>query len=221
MKASTTFPAAVRALFEKGCQCLSQKNYDRAIQFFSAALVSFPNCVTLLFNRGRAWYFKGNFHQALSDYSEAIKLQPDSARVYNNRGLCYQALKEYQKAIDDFSKAIELQPDFAGAYYNRASTYATVGDYERAWEDLKKAKALNYSVNPFFWQSVLKKKFQGQVDFVSDKIHSFQLREGHLPSSLQQLIFRGYLSFLPELPPGLKFVYDPITGRVSLQEEHR
>ncbi len=209
----------VKQLFERGCQALAKKNYDAAIHFFSLALRSFPQSASILFNRGLAFYHKGNFPAAIQDYTESLQLKPTSAKIYNNRGLCYQSLKNHQKAVADFSKAIELNPDFAGAYYNRASAYFSLNDFERAWQDLQKARALGYPVNQAFWDSVLKSRFQGQLDFLVGRVRSFQLKEGYLPRSLQELVLKGYLSCLPELPINLKFVYQPESGKVSIRVE--
>ncbi len=50
---------------------------------------------------------------------------------------------------------------------------------------------------------------------VTEAIASYQANTGFLPTSLQALIDEGYLPALPQLPEGLEFHYNHVTGEVS------
>jgi len=48
-------------------------------------------------------------------------------------------------------------------------------------------------------------------------IDSFKAQEGRNPSSLQELVEKGYTREIPQPPPGKQYVYDPSTGSVKVQ----
>jgi hypothetical protein len=63
-----------------------------------------------------------------------------------------------------------------------------------------------------------KKKAVNTVDQVGmdQSIQLFYAQEGRYPKSLNELVRPDYLSRLPDPPPGMKFNYDPATGKFSI-----
>lgn len=51
---------------------------------------------------------------------------------------------------------------------------------------------------------------------VQQAVKAFQAGEDRLPSRLEELVSEGYLPRLPEMPPGVRFEYNPQTGQVRL-----
>jgi len=47
-------------------------------------------------------------------------------------------------------------------------------------------------------------------------IQTFKTMEGRLPSSLEELQKEGHLTKMPKTPYGMKFTYDPKTGKVDV-----
>lgn len=47
-------------------------------------------------------------------------------------------------------------------------------------------------------------------------VESFAAGEDRLPASLKELVSEGYLPKLPDVPRGMRFDYDPATGRVRV-----
>ncbi|TAN37895.1 MAG: hypothetical protein EPN23_03860 [Verrucomicrobia bacterium] len=62
----------------------------------------------------------------------------------------------------------------------------------------------------------IKQQEKKRVDDVQKAIQAFQMRHGHLPAELKDLVERGVLSELPTPPRGTRFFYDRIVGNVRL-----
>jgi hypothetical protein len=54
------------------------------------------------------------------------------------------------------------------------------------------------------------------VTSLNENIRLFNVQEGRNPKDLNELVTKNYLGALPALPPGMKFVYDPDQGKVSV-----
>jgi len=66
-------------------------------------------------------------------------------------------------------------------------------------------------------RALKKSKAMGDILYLKNKINTFQIQEGRYPSSLQELVDKGYIEKLPAPPEGMKFVYDPSTGNVDVR----
>lgn len=62
-----------------------------------------------------------------------------------------------------------------------------------------------------------KSKAMDDVLYLKNKINTFQIQEGRYPSSLNELVEKGYIEKLPEPPKGMSLKYDPSTGDVSVE----
>ena len=60
------------------------------------------------------------------------------------------------------------------------------------------------------------KSFDALLSLKHD-ITSFQTEQGRWPSSLQELVEKGYAKKLPEPPEGMKFSYNPQNGSIRLE----
>jgi len=47
-------------------------------------------------------------------------------------------------------------------------------------------------------------------------VKAFEAEEGKLPKDLNELVTKEYLASLPKPPNGMKFNYDPATGKVTI-----
>ena len=125
--------------FEKGKNYYLNKEYDKAIEAYTSAIVLDPNYARAYNNRGIAYVYKGRYDRAIEDYSKAIVLDPNLAQAYNNRGIAYGMKGQYDRAIEDFNKTIALDPNNAIAYTGRGIAYVLSGNMGRAISDLQKA----------------------------------------------------------------------------------
>lgn len=92
-----------------------QKQYDKAIQAYSAAIAyskingeDFPIVWAYHFNRGNCYLKTKQFEKAIVDYSYALKLSPDNSDILTNRGTSYYQAKNNSKACQDWNAAKRL-----------------------------------------------------------------------------------------------------------------
>jgi hypothetical protein len=64
--------------YEAGNKLYSQKNYDRAVQYYNAAIQFNPNLWQAFQGLGNCSYVKGDKAQALSNYQKCLSLHPDN-----------------------------------------------------------------------------------------------------------------------------------------------
>jgi PBP1b-binding outer membrane lipoprotein LpoB len=57
------------------------------------------------------------------------------------------------------------------------------------------------------------------VTSLNQDIQLFNVQEGRNPKDLDELVAKHYVGALPELPPGMKFVYDSSQGKVTLASQ--
>jgi tetratricopeptide (TPR) repeat protein len=127
-----------RQLAEQGYAAMGHRDYDKAIEAFSAALkkpLGHFYCSYVLLNRGYALSTKSLFDQALTDYSEAIRINPELSSAHENRGWIYLRKGESDKALNDFSEAIKHNSNSATAYYQRGMIFYNGGKFDAALAD--------------------------------------------------------------------------------------
>ncbi|KAF0125494.1 MAG: serine/threonine protein kinase bacterial [Elusimicrobia bacterium] len=121
---------------------LRQKDYEKAIEFFTEVIQHAPDNSDAYFKRGRAYAGKREYEKAVADYSHSIDLSPDSAGHYFNRGVCYFNLGNYDKAIFDFTKEINLGTNKAASHYALARIFLNKGMPEERRRHLAEACSL-------------------------------------------------------------------------------
>jgi tetratricopeptide (TPR) repeat protein len=126
-----------------GNAAYAQKDYDRAIADYTAALRINPDYATAYYNRGLAYANKKDYDRAIADYTAALRINPDYASTYYGRGLAYSHKGDYDRAVADYTAALRISPDYAAAYNNRGIAYANKKDYDRAIADYTAALRIN------------------------------------------------------------------------------
>ncbi len=107
---------AQRLLFLGGEQ-LEQKNYQRALELFQAALKFAPNVSLIWYNIGVALGFLNRLDEALSFYERALALDNDWGQggnrsgALNNRGDVLRRLGRFKEALQSYRQALALDPD--------------------------------------------------------------------------------------------------------------
>jgi tetratricopeptide (TPR) repeat protein len=85
-----------------------RRDYDLAIEDYSAAIGLDSNLLAAYNNRGIVQAAKAEYHLALEDFNEVINLDGDSVLGYTNRAVVYALQRDYDLAIADLERAIEL-----------------------------------------------------------------------------------------------------------------
>ncbi|KAM5570404.1 translocon at the outer membrane of chloroplasts 64 [Rosa sericea] len=95
---------------EKGNKAYKDKEYQKAIGFYSEAIKLSGNNATYYSNRAAAYLEIGSFVQAEADCSQAIDLDKKNVKAYFRRGTAREVLGYYKEAIEDFKYAHVLEP---------------------------------------------------------------------------------------------------------------
>ncbi|GAA0145444.1 hypothetical protein LIER_05636 [Lithospermum erythrorhizon] len=95
---------------EKGNQAFKEKQWQRAIGFYTEAIKLNSNNATYYSNRAAAYLEFGSFVQAETDCTKAISLDKKNVKAYLRRGTAREMLGFYKEAIEDFKYALVLEP---------------------------------------------------------------------------------------------------------------
>ncbi|XP_059290441.1 outer envelope protein 64, chloroplastic isoform X1 [Lycium ferocissimum] len=95
---------------EKGNQAFKEKQWQKAIGFYTEAIKLNGNSATYFSNRAAAQLEMRNFLQAEADSSKAIDLDKKNVKAYLRRGTAREMLGYYKEAIEDFRYALVLEP---------------------------------------------------------------------------------------------------------------
>ncbi|KAL3512174.1 hypothetical protein ACH5RR_024891 [Cinchona calisaya] len=96
---------------EKGNQAFKDKQWQRAIGFYTEAIKLNAKNATYYSNRAAAYLELGSFIQAEEDCTKAIDLDKRNVKAYLRRGTAREMLGYYQEAIEDFKYALVLEPN--------------------------------------------------------------------------------------------------------------
>lgn len=109
-----------------------RREWERAIQAYSQAIVEDGEFASFYLYRGICYFRQKQYDQALTDYDKSVELEPKFAAAYNWRGMLFAARKEYQKARAAYDQAILLDPDSGYAYTNLGNLLFRQGQYAEA-----------------------------------------------------------------------------------------
>ncbi|CAA0825508.1 Outer envelope protein 64- chloroplastic [Striga hermonthica] len=102
--------SAINALL-KGNQAFKDKQWQRAIGFYTEAIKLNSNNATYYSNRAAAYLEMGSFIQAEADCTQAVDLDKKNVKAYLRRGTAREMLGYYKEAIEDFHYALVLEPN--------------------------------------------------------------------------------------------------------------
>ncbi|CAN1159254.1 Translocon at the outer membrane of chloroplasts 64 [Linum perenne] len=102
--------ASADASKEKGNQAFKDKQWQKAIGFYTEAIKLNDRNATYYSNRAAAYLEIAGFLQAETDCSKAIELDKKNVKAYLRRGTAREMLGYYKEAIDDFEHASVLEP---------------------------------------------------------------------------------------------------------------
>jgi tetratricopeptide (TPR) repeat protein len=117
-----------------------EKNPDRAIVLYSAALRLNPDDSLALQLRGLVYLNKNDYDRAIADYTAYLRLDPNSRpEILGQRGWAYHRKKDYDRAIADYTQALRLDPNQVIFYNNRGDAYYSKKNYDQAIADYETA----------------------------------------------------------------------------------
>lgn len=86
-------------LKQKGNDCIKQKDYAQAIEFYTDALGADPSSHAVYSNRSLAYSNVGDYEKALQDATKCLDLAPTFARGHLRKAVALCGLGEYEEAM--------------------------------------------------------------------------------------------------------------------------
>lgn len=141
---------------EAGNKNLENKQYDKAMENFEAAIRENPNSAIGYIGKGRVFAEMKKNEEALAEFQKAVDKEPGNAISWVNRGNGYSRMRKFDLAIADYEKAISIDPANYMGYFNRGKAVlrSTVNlqkrDFERVLVDFDKAASLQDRIDEIF-----------------------------------------------------------------------
>jgi tetratricopeptide (TPR) repeat protein len=126
------------ASYYKGLLSFEAGDFDKAIGYYSVAILSDRNYAFAYNDRASAKRSKGDLDGAVEDYEKALIMDSSYMFIYNNLGSAYRLRKSYSKAIEAYTKALKLDPKYLIALINRGRAHFENDDLKRPRPILKK-----------------------------------------------------------------------------------
>ena len=143
IKSGRAKPAArAQALMARGFGYVLQKDLDRALADFDAAIRNNPKLATAYYYRG-AIRVERDPKRALADINKAISLNPKDADYFRQRSSMYVKRKDYPRAIADLTTAIGLAKKPTREYSLRGVAYEDIGQRDKAIADFQVSLVLD------------------------------------------------------------------------------
>lgn len=95
---------------EKGNQAFKDKQWQKAVGFYTEAIKLSGTNATYYNNRALAYLELGSYLQAEADCTQAINLDKKNVKAYLRRATAREMLGYYKEAIEDFRYALVLEP---------------------------------------------------------------------------------------------------------------
>ncbi|KAK6127629.1 hypothetical protein DH2020_038608 [Rehmannia glutinosa] len=108
---AVTQEASAEMAKEKGNQAFKEKQWQRAIGFYTEAIKLNSSNATYYSNRAAAYLEMGSFIQAEADCTQAVDLDKKNVKAYLRRGTAREMLGYYKEAMEDFRYALVLEPN--------------------------------------------------------------------------------------------------------------
>jgi tetratricopeptide (TPR) repeat protein len=141
-----TGPSRAAAFWFRGDSLVKKRDYDGAIEAFTASHEIAPQNINVINARGIAYSYKGDDERALADYDLCLQLRPTYGSAYNNRGLIFMRRGELQRALDEFNLAVKYTSNDQSRYlhhYNRGRLQGLMKQYDASLADFAEAQKVN------------------------------------------------------------------------------
>jgi tetratricopeptide (TPR) repeat protein len=130
----------------------AKRQFDKAIQCYSRALLVYPNDVDVLHLRSMAYTQTKQGALAIADTTKCIQLDAKKSAPYEWRAGAYELVGQYDKAIDDLNKGMTLAPSNQKSRFliHRADLFHELKKFKEAINDYSTLLKLN-SLDETFW----------------------------------------------------------------------
>ncbi len=125
---------------------------EKAIHYFSVALLLTPHSVETIKNRAYQYFLNKEFVLAIADYNHAIQVDPQNDNLYYLRANCYYSQRDLDNAKKDLDKAVALGSRDPNCYIARSVIHRANNNISEAREDAQHAKELGADVPDIYFQ---------------------------------------------------------------------
>ena len=125
---------------EKGGGFFDVEEYNKAIDYYSAALKQDENLSKAYYNRGLAFYRTGKYNRAILDFDKVIQIDKRDFEAFEQRANAKMMANDPEGAVEDYSLAINGLDDVSNILFvNRAVVQIQLENFEESLFDLEAA----------------------------------------------------------------------------------
>jgi tetratricopeptide (TPR) repeat protein len=149
--------------FQSGLEAMKAKNYDQAIEDFTAAAEVDPTQHVIFAQMGEAYKEKAAaargaertqfYEKSMENYQKALTMKADDASYHNNFALALANAGRVDEAQAELNKAAELDPTNGARYFfNLGAVLVNRGDTKQAAEAFQKATQADPNLADAYFQ---------------------------------------------------------------------
>jgi len=138
-----------RNRIRRGITHVDRREFDQAIEEFSASIQVYNDNPVAFFERGRAYWHTGRFQEAADDLQAVVICKADGPRwlfhTYSLLGDSLRRIGKYDRAILNLNVALNYHAD-GQVYLSRGRARLENNDRDRAVEDFNEAIRLDSGI---------------------------------------------------------------------------
>jgi len=147
-----------------GRQQLADKDFEGAIETFSALIRQHPDSAAAYYSRGSARYHaRSELDKAVNDLTTALRLDPQGYKAYRMRGLARAQQGDWVGLRDDCSLALQYRPSSAELHNLRGTACYRLQDYAAALASFEDAVRLDASRPESYYNRGLARRRLGKL----------------------------------------------------------
>jgi len=168
---------SVSELEKAGDLARGEKDYDRAITYFQAALRKDKKNAVLYNKLGLSYLKNGNLPDARANFEKAAKRNTKFADALNNVGAVFYLQKNYGSATRYFKKALALEETRPAFHVNLGAAWFSQNKVERAIAEYGRAlqldpEALNHNSRGGIAAQINSPEERARYDYMLAKIYA-------------------------------------------------
>ena len=184
------------SLHQNGERAFNNKEYYKAIDYFTEAIKIKGTDYQSYAKRGRAKSNLNDYYGALEDYDKALEINPKSENIYVLRADAKKELGDFYGSIEDCDKFFEFESDEIGAnflaYSYRAESKTEIQDFYGAISDYTKTLSYdNHKITTYWMRGLVKKKL-GDKDGACDDLQNAKDAYEKIKETLSEEEKKGY-----------------------------
>ncbi|KAF4653777.1 hypothetical protein FOZ61_008696 [Perkinsus olseni] len=121
-----------RYLNHRGLVQHQLKEYDKALEDYTASLRLNPHEDNTYFNRGNTYCLLDEYEKAIEDYDKAMAIDPKNAEYSHYKGLAHENAGRTEEAIESFQLVLEKDDTYLAAELHLGMMYRRSRKFEDA-----------------------------------------------------------------------------------------